>query len=163
ADARPEPDCVSRMLARMDQRGWKVGAVTGRLLRPPAAEERLLDACGMRLVPTWRHLDRGSGEPDRGQFAVAERVFGGTGAATLPRRAPRRGGRRRRLRSRLLHLPRGRRALLPPARARLGSDLRPGGALRAPPFQRPAAPQLHAGVGESTFAQESVSPARLSS
>src|SRR5262249_6417158 len=87
ADARPEPEFVARLLARMVEPGWRVGAVTGRLLRPPQADgSRRLDACGMRLVQTWRHLDRGSGELDRGQYARAERVFGGTGAATLLRR-----------------------------------------------------------------------------
>ena len=40
----------------------------------------------MRLSWTWRHFDRGSGEPDRGQYAAAMRVFGATGAATLWRR-----------------------------------------------------------------------------
>ena len=52
-----------------------------------AAEPARLDACGMRLSWTWRHFDRGSGEPDRGQYGAAERVFGATGAATLWRRA----------------------------------------------------------------------------
>lgn len=88
ADARPEPEFLTRLLARMSQPGWRVGAVTGRLVRPAeAGGTRRIDACGMRLVPTWRHLDRGSGEVDRGQWDVAERVFGGTGAATLLRRA----------------------------------------------------------------------------
>jgi GT2 family glycosyltransferase len=82
ADARPAPDFVSRLLARMAQPGMKVGAVTGRLVRP----DGLLDACGMRLTPAWRHLDRGSGEVDRGQLSTPERVFGATGAATLFRR-----------------------------------------------------------------------------
>ncbi len=87
ADARPEPEFVSRLLARMDEPGWKVGAVTGRLLRPTGHDgTRTIDACGMRLVPTWRHLDRGSGRLDRGEWSRAERVFGGTGAATLLRR-----------------------------------------------------------------------------
>jgi GT2 family glycosyltransferase len=40
----------------------------------------------MRLTRTWRHLDRGSGEPDVGQYNVPERVFGATGAASLFRR-----------------------------------------------------------------------------
>ena len=57
-------------------------------MRPAApGEPPLLDACGMRLAAAWRHLDRGSGEPDRGQLALPERVFGGTGAASLFRRA----------------------------------------------------------------------------
>ncbi len=91
ADARPAPDYAERLLARAaagEARGFAVGAVTGRLVRfPPSAGEpgrpRLLDACGMRLVPTWRHLDRGSGEEDRGQHRRPERVFGATGAASL--------------------------------------------------------------------------------
>ena len=68
--------------------GLRVGAVTGRLVRRLArAIRRRLDACGMRLTRNWRHLDRGSGEVDRGQLAVPERVFGATGAASLFRRA----------------------------------------------------------------------------
>lgn len=80
ADARPSPDFVDRLLARMDQPN--VGAMTGRLVRPDGR----LDACGMRLTSSWRHLDRGSGEEDRGQLSQPERVFGATGAATLFRR-----------------------------------------------------------------------------
>jgi N-acetylglucosaminyl-diphospho-decaprenol L-rhamnosyltransferase len=88
ADARPQPAYVSRLLERMAAaRDLKVGAVTGRLLRPAAEDEPpRLDACGMRLTRSWRHLDRGSGEIERGQFPVAERVFGATGAASLFRR-----------------------------------------------------------------------------
>jgi GT2 family glycosyltransferase len=40
----------------------------------------------MHLTLTWRHLDRGSEEPDRGQWSRPERVFGATGAAALFRR-----------------------------------------------------------------------------
>jgi GT2 family glycosyltransferase len=90
ADAMPEPDYLARLLARADAHpDLAIGAVTGRLLRPVAAGEpgRRLDACGMRLSPFWRHLDRASGEPDRGQLGRPQRVFGGTGAATLFRRA----------------------------------------------------------------------------
>lgn len=82
ADARPYPDYVTRLLARAEQPGMRVGVVTGRLVRPTGP----LDACGMRLTASWRHLDRGSGEADRGQFSVPERVFGATGAASLFRR-----------------------------------------------------------------------------
>ena len=88
ADARPRPDYVTRLLARMEDPARKVGAATGRLVRPAAADGRQrLDACGMRLTLTWRHLDRGSGEPDQGQLARPERGFGATGAASLFRRA----------------------------------------------------------------------------
>jgi GT2 family glycosyltransferase len=89
ADARPAPDYVSRLLARAAVHPeLRVGAVTGRLLRPrQAGRPPVLDACGMRLTRTWRHLDRGSGEVDSGQYGGAERVFGATGAASLFRRA----------------------------------------------------------------------------
>lgn len=88
-DARPRPDFLAALLERAAAFP-RAGSLTGRLVRPerPEGEDggRLLDACGMRLVRSWRHLDRGSGEPDRGQYEVAELVFGGTGAATLYRR-----------------------------------------------------------------------------
>jgi GT2 family glycosyltransferase len=89
ADARPAPDYLDRLLARaLVHPELRVGAVTGRLVRPAGPTgARLLDACGMRLTPNWRHLDRGSGEPDQGQLARPERVFGATGAASLFRRA----------------------------------------------------------------------------
>jgi GT2 family glycosyltransferase len=89
ADARPNADYLKRLLHRAEAHpALAVGAVTGRLVRPaPADGPPRLDACGMRLSPAWRHLDRGSGQRDRGQLARAQRVFGGTGAATLFRRA----------------------------------------------------------------------------
>ncbi|MCL4837184.1 MAG: glycosyltransferase [Thermoanaerobaculia bacterium] len=86
-DAAPEPTYLERLLAAASSHRGPVGAVTGRLVRPAADGERRLDACGMRLRPTWRHLDRGSGEPDRGQLARPARVFGATGAASLWHRA----------------------------------------------------------------------------
>ncbi len=93
ADARPAPDYVTRLLAVLADLGpRRGGAATGRLLRfadpegagsGPGEGRAFLDACGMRLTLTWRHLDRGSGEPDLGQFRRRERVFGATGAASL--------------------------------------------------------------------------------
>jgi GT2 family glycosyltransferase len=85
ADARPTPDYVTRLLDRARAHpDLRVGAVTGRLVRPAlAGAPPLLDACGMRLTRNWRHLDRGSGEIDRGQWSAPERVFGATGAASL--------------------------------------------------------------------------------
>ena len=85
-DAVPRADFLERLLAAADAVP-RCGAVTGRLMRTVAGPAGpVLDACGMRLVPTWRHLDRGSGQPDRGQLCRRARVFGGTGAATLFRR-----------------------------------------------------------------------------
>lgn len=88
ADARPQPDFVERLLDRAAAHPrLRIGAVTGRLLRfAEPREADTIDACGMRLTWTWRHLDRGSGEPDSGQLASPELVFGATGAATLYRR-----------------------------------------------------------------------------
>ena len=86
ADARLAPDYVGQLVARLSQaRATRPGAATGRLVRP--GEPPTLDACGFYLARAWRHLDRGSGEPDRGQYDRVERVFGGTGAATLWSRA----------------------------------------------------------------------------
>lgn len=89
ADARPGPDYLTRLLDCVrDHPEVRIGAVTGRLVRPALdGEPRRLDACGMLLTRNWRHLDRGSGEADRGQWPVPERVFGATGAASLFRRA----------------------------------------------------------------------------
>lgn len=85
-DAFPAPDFLARLLeVASDPRAGRVGAVAGRLIRPGSPST--LDACGMRLVRSWRHLDRGSGEPDSGQYALPERVFGATGAASLWARA----------------------------------------------------------------------------
>ncbi|MEM8995863.1 MAG: glycosyltransferase, partial [Acidobacteriota bacterium] len=86
ADAAPAPDFLARLLVRFGDP--RIAAVTGRLLRPASGTGgRRLDACGMVLHPAWRHFDRGSGEPDRGQLMEAESVFGATGAATLYRRS----------------------------------------------------------------------------
>ncbi len=93
ADAVPRSSYVRRLVERMRQ-GSRTGAVTGRLIRPAnpgspdvVAPARLrrdrLDACGMVLTRAWRHLDRGSGEIDHGQYGEPCQVFGATGAATL--------------------------------------------------------------------------------
>lgn len=86
ADTVPAEDFVEQLVRRGEAEA-RTGAVTGRLLRPAERGERQIDACGMLLVKSWRHLDRGSGELDRGQWQRAEEVFGATGAASLFRRA----------------------------------------------------------------------------
>ncbi|MCH9648411.1 MAG: glycosyltransferase family 2 protein [Deltaproteobacteria bacterium] len=89
ADAWVEPGFLKALLNRMEGHPeLQVGAVTGRLVRfQEEGKPTLLDACGMYWTRNWRHFDRGSGEEDRGQWPVAEKVFGGTGAATLFRRS----------------------------------------------------------------------------
>ncbi|MBM3790575.1 MAG: glycosyltransferase family 2 protein, partial [Acidobacteria bacterium] len=69
------------------------GSATGRLWRWPeggpesAAPLRVLDTTGIYFTPNQRHLDRGAGEPDRGQYQEREYVFGTSGAAGFYRRA----------------------------------------------------------------------------
>lgn len=50
-------------------------------VRPP-----LLDSSGIVFTPELRHLDRGSNQPDRGQYEQMEYVLGPTAAAALYRR-----------------------------------------------------------------------------
>jgi GT2 family glycosyltransferase len=68
-----------------------VGSACGKLLalspdlkpiHPP-----VFDSTGIYVTPNMRHFDRGSLEPDGGQYEEVEYVFGGTGAACLYRRA----------------------------------------------------------------------------
>lgn len=84
-DARPEPEFIAALVSRSQAHPeLRIGAVAGRLHRPTRdGASGLLDACGMRLSPTWRHFDRGSGCEDQGQWMSADRVFGATCAASL--------------------------------------------------------------------------------
>jgi glycosyltransferase involved in cell wall biosynthesis len=69
----------------------KTGAVCGKLLRWNPSENpeftQIIDSTGIYFLPNLRHLDRGAGEPDHGQFEQMEYVFGATGAAALYRRS----------------------------------------------------------------------------
>ena len=90
-DCAPRPDFVGRLLAAAEESaGGRTGSLTGRLLRARGAgleAEPLLDAAGMVVTAAGRHLDRGAGEPDDGRYRERARVFGGSAAATLYRRA----------------------------------------------------------------------------
>ncbi|MFB3154759.1 MAG: glycosyltransferase family 2 protein, partial [Candidatus Acidiferrales bacterium] len=85
-----EPGCVRSMLNAVAGRA-QVGTVCGKLLRLAPDGSRpappLLDSTGMYFTPTLRHFDRGSNQPDRGQYDCVEFVFGATAAAVLYRRA----------------------------------------------------------------------------
>ncbi len=48
---------------------------------------QIIDSTGIYFLPNLRHLDRGAGELDHGQFERMEYVFGATGAAALYRRS----------------------------------------------------------------------------
>ena len=63
----------------------RIGAAAGKLLR--ADDPARIDSTGVYMLPSQRHLDRGAGELDRGQYDRRELVFGVTGAAAFYRRA----------------------------------------------------------------------------
>lgn len=68
-----------------------IGTLCGKLRRMQPDFGRpdppLLDSTGIVFRRDFRHLDRGSGEIDRGQWDREEEVFGATAAAALYRRA----------------------------------------------------------------------------
>lgn len=84
------PDFVAKAV-ESGELNSEVGAVCGKLLRwnPNGNPEftQVIDSTGIYFLPNLRHLDRGAGEADRGQFERAEYVFGATGAAALYRRS----------------------------------------------------------------------------
>lgn len=65
---------------------WQTDAAPGSIVNAPLSKE-ILDTTGMYFTPNQRHLDRGSGEQDRGQYETREYVFGASGAAAFFRRA----------------------------------------------------------------------------
>lgn len=77
-------------LVSTGEKDARVGSVCGKLLRwhPHANPERtqIIDSTGIYFLRNLRHLDRGAGELDRGQYHQPEYVFGATAAAALYRR-----------------------------------------------------------------------------
>ena len=66
----------------------RIGTVCGKLLRwgPGGELTNIIDSTGIYFLRNLRHLDRGNGQVDRGQYEAPEYVFGATGAAALYRR-----------------------------------------------------------------------------
>lgn len=70
------------------------GSATGKLLRQANSsglarritDHKILDSTGIYVTPNQRHFDRGSNEPDLGQYEKPEYVFGTSGAAAFYRR-----------------------------------------------------------------------------
>jgi GT2 family glycosyltransferase len=92
-----EPDFLAVLVESLEAYP-SAGSATGKLWRwndggqpeiaaPEAGSGSILDTTGMFLTPNQRHLDRGSEEPDLGQYEVKQYVFGASGAAALYRRA----------------------------------------------------------------------------
>ena len=67
-----------------------VGMVSGKLLQMDSEliplEPPVIDSTGLWFSPQMRHFDRGSQQPDRGQYDCVEYVWGPSGAAPLYRR-----------------------------------------------------------------------------
>jgi GT2 family glycosyltransferase len=82
-DVALEPDFAAALLAEMDA-DPRVALGSGKLVR---RDGRTLDSAGIRLPRHRRPRDRGSEEPDRGQYDRSERVFGVSGAAMMIRGA----------------------------------------------------------------------------
>lgn len=90
ADVVLSPDFISNLLAAAE-RDSRVGTLCGKLLRwNPGAEPEFtstIDSTGIYFTRNLRHFDRGSEQPDRGQYQEMQYVFGATAAAALYRRA----------------------------------------------------------------------------
>lgn len=90
ADVVLSPDFISKLVASAD-RDSRVGMLCGKLLRwNPGGEPEFtstIDSTGIYFTRNLRHFDRGSEEPDRGQYQQMQYVFGATAAAALYRRA----------------------------------------------------------------------------
>ncbi len=93
-DVLLEPDFVESLVRHLD-RDTSAGSASGKLYRwPPESlaggqwpERKILDTTGMYLTRNQRHLDRGSGQRDRGEYERLEYVFGASGAAAFYRRS----------------------------------------------------------------------------
>ena len=80
-DTRLRRDFLERLVSALDARPDAASA-TGKLLRMDGIT---IDSTGIVMLRSQRHLDRGAGEPDLGQYDQPEDVFGPSGAAGLYR------------------------------------------------------------------------------
>ena len=92
-----EPSFLATLVDALEQ-DPTAGSATGKLWRWDEAAQadgashiaqpaRVLDTAGIYLTRNQRHLDRGSGERDRGAYETRQYVFGASGAAAFYRRA----------------------------------------------------------------------------
>lgn len=88
-DVRLNPDFLAKLI-EAGESDPGIGTVCGKLLAMgpdfEAPVQPRFDSTGIFMTPNFRHLDRGSREPDDGRYDTAEWVFGATGAAALYRR-----------------------------------------------------------------------------
>ncbi len=81
-DTIARPTFIEELVRALDARPDAASA-SGKLLR---MDGKTLDSTGMIMLPEQRHLDRGAGQPDEGQFENPEEIFGPSGAAAMYRR-----------------------------------------------------------------------------
>lgn len=87
SDVALRPDFLSRLLG-ICARDDSIGAASGKLLRFETTNgNNIVDSVGIEIYQSRRVWDRGTGEPDRGQYDLERQVFGCCGAAALYRRA----------------------------------------------------------------------------
>ena len=75
------PDFIEQLVRALDARPDAASA-SGKLLR---MDDLTIDSTGIIMLPSQRHLDRGAGEADRGQYDQPGEIFGPSGAAALYR------------------------------------------------------------------------------
>ena len=89
-DVMLAPDFI-RQLVEAGSARPEAGSLSGKLLRwdPDGAQPKtqVIDSTGVYFTRNMRHLDRGGGETDTGQYDRKQWVFGATGAAALYRRS----------------------------------------------------------------------------
>ena len=78
-----EPTFVEELVRALEN-APRVGSATGKLLRMDGVT---LDSTGITMTANQRHLDRGAGESDTGQYESPGPVFGPSGAAAMYRYA----------------------------------------------------------------------------
>lgn len=90
-DCAPQPDLVNNLFDAMSAQpdAARIGATSPKLVRARGSDlepTSVVDAAGMVMTCSGRHLDRGAGEDDDGSYDHSSWVFGGTAAALLLRR-----------------------------------------------------------------------------
>jgi GT2 family glycosyltransferase len=81
-DTELRPTFIEELVRALDSRPDAASA-SGKLLR---MDGKTIDSAGIIMLREHRHLDRGAGQPDAGQFDMAEEIFGPSGAAAMYRR-----------------------------------------------------------------------------
>ena len=81
-DSALRPRFIGELVQALDARPDAASA-SGKLIR---MDGKTIDSTGIIMLREQRHLDRGSGQPDAGQFEKAEEIFGPSGAAAMYRR-----------------------------------------------------------------------------